>query len=88
MASSISKGTLNLRFMQNAQPKEKDIKAEVTAATIRDESEWEVSKDVRDAWGIGSEPARSSMVAHEASYLPFVFSRSDDASGSSPRRPG
>ena len=57
MTATISKGTLNLRFMQNAQNTEKDLVNEsMEPLTIQDESRWEVTKEVRDAWGMGSEP--------------------------------
>lgn len=58
MTTTISKGTLNLRFMQNAQNAEKDIANESMELLIQvqDESRWEVPKEVRDAWGMGSEP--------------------------------
>ena len=56
MTATISKGTLNLRFMQNAQNTEKDLASESMESLIQDESRWEVPKEVRDAWGMGSEP--------------------------------
>ena len=56
MTAAISKGTLNLRFMQNAQNSEKDLVDESMESLIQDESRWEVAKEVRDAWGMGSEP--------------------------------
>ncbi|KAN0136594.1 hypothetical protein V8E53_005641 [Lactarius tabidus] len=82
MTAAISKGTLNLRFMQNAQNTDKNLPDESMESLIQDESRWEVAKEVRDAWGMGSEPLSSLAVIHEASYLPFVFSDSNDASGS------
>ena len=56
MTAAISKGTLNLRFMQNAQNSEKHLVNESMESLIQDESCWEVAKEVRDAWGMGSEP--------------------------------
>ncbi|KAI9452308.1 hypothetical protein BJY52DRAFT_944054 [Lactarius psammicola] len=83
MTATISKGTLNLRFMQNAQNAEKNHVNESIESLVQDESRWEVAKEVRDAWGMmGSEPPSSLAVIHEASYLPFVFSGCNDASGS------
>ncbi|KAF8263129.1 hypothetical protein EI94DRAFT_1598969 [Lactarius quietus] len=82
MTATISKGTLNLRFMQNAQNSEQSLANESMESLIQDESRWEVAKEVRDAWGMGSEPLTSLAVIHEASYLPFVFPGRNDASGS------
>lgn len=56
MTATISKGTLNLRFMQNAQSTEKNLANESMESLTQDESRWEVAKEVRDAWGMGSEP--------------------------------
>lgn len=56
MTAAISKGTLNLRFMQNAQNAEKSLVDESIESHVQDESRWEVAKEVRDAWGMGSEP--------------------------------
>ncbi len=56
MTATISKGTLNLRFMQNAQNAEKNLVNESIESLVQDESRWEVDKEVRDAWGMGSEP--------------------------------
>ena len=55
MTAAISKGTLNLRFMQNVQNAEQNLTTESMEALIHDESRWEVAKEVRDAWGMGSE---------------------------------
>lgn len=82
MSAIISKGTLNLRFMQNAQNAEQSVVNESIESLIQDESRWEVAKEVRDAWGMGSEPLSSPAVIHEASYLPFVSSGCNNASGS------
>ena len=59
MTATISKGTLNLRFMQNARRarQELDVESMETIPT-KDESHWEVAKEVRDMWGItSSEPS-------------------------------
>ncbi|KAI0000779.1 hypothetical protein BJV74DRAFT_113647 [Russula compacta] len=86
MTATISKGTLNLRFMQNAQRAERQVETKSAETVIKDESQWEVAKEVKEMWGISSTKApSSSLVTHEASYLPFVLSRSD-ASGSPPQQ--
>jgi hypothetical protein len=61
-ASTISKGTLNLRFMQNAQcaDEELEINSADAEPVIKDESHWEVSREVKEMWGITSEPSSSS----------------------------
>lgn len=89
MTSTISKGTLNLRFMQNAQRAEQELETNPADAEpiIKDESHWEVSREVKEMWGITSEPSSSSsssLVTHETSYLPFVLS-CINTSGSSPQ---
>ncbi|KAH9957762.1 hypothetical protein BC827DRAFT_1137270 [Russula dissimulans] len=85
MTATISKGTLGLRFMQNSQRAEKELQVESAETATNDESHWEVASEVRDMWGItSSDPPSSSLVTHEASYLPFILSHSD-ASGSPPQ---
>ncbi|KAI0310065.1 hypothetical protein OF83DRAFT_1178946 [Amylostereum chailletii] len=90
----ISTGTLNLRFMQNAQRVQDKGEAAVASTEAgpslvsQDESRWEVSTEVRKAWGISSQASASrSGVAQETSYLPFLFS-SADASTSVPKLRG
>jgi hypothetical protein len=56
MTATISKGTLNLRFMQNAQHAD-ELETKSVETAIKDESHWEIAKEVRDAWGITSEPS-------------------------------
>ncbi|TFY80264.1 hypothetical protein EWM64_g3747 [Hericium alpestre] len=92
MAGGISHGTLNLRFMQNAQRAQNQAnaaeQAAETKAASRDESQWEVSAEIKEAWGIGSSSDHSSQAAvHEASYLPFLFSSTDGPSDSVPKPP-
>ena len=58
MSKGISKGTLGLRFMQNALRAKHEAEVELERAKIKDEAEWEVSQEVKDAWGIG--PSTSS----------------------------
>ncbi|EIM80156.1 uncharacterized protein STEHIDRAFT_126149 [Stereum hirsutum FP-91666 SS1] len=92
----ISKGTLNLRFMQNAQRNEDltialsgtslptDMSTGPTATgsllSFQDDSKWEVSAAVREAWGTGSKSGGGVSPTHEASYLPFIFSSSGESS--------
>jgi hypothetical protein len=52
---TLSNGTLNLRFMQNAARAKQLATAELEQAKVKDEAEWEVSKEVREAWGLTSE---------------------------------
>ncbi|KAJ3523549.1 hypothetical protein NM688_g8709 [Phlebia brevispora] len=74
MSKGISKNTLGLRFMQNALRAKQQAEVELEQAKIKDEAEWEVSQEVKDAWGIGSSSAaESSSVTQETSYLPFLF---------------
>jgi hypothetical protein len=56
MAATISKGTLNLRFMQNAHRADKQelTSAESIAKEENDESRWEVAREVKDMWGMTS----------------------------------
>jgi hypothetical protein len=62
MAAAISKGTLNLRFMQNGRRAEQELEINSADAepVIKDESHWEVSREVKEMWGITSEPSSSS----------------------------
>jgi hypothetical protein len=59
MAATISKGTLNLRFMQNAHRAEQQLDTNSSEPAIKDESHWEVSKEVKEMWGMTSEPLSS-----------------------------
>ncbi|OBZ74876.1 hypothetical protein A0H81_05499 [Grifola frondosa] len=49
---TLSNGTLSLRFMQNAQRAKLQAQVELEQAKIKDDAEWEVPKEVKDAWGI------------------------------------
>ena len=62
MTATISKGTLNLRFMQNVQRAEPELEINSADAepVVQDESQWEVSREVKEMWGITSEPSSSS----------------------------
>ncbi|KAI0651149.1 hypothetical protein C8Q79DRAFT_996697 [Trametes meyenii] len=50
---TLSNGTMSLRFMQNAQRAKLQAQVELEQAKIKDDAEWSVSQEVRDAWGIG-----------------------------------
>ncbi|KAI0946285.1 hypothetical protein AcV7_010303 [Taiwanofungus camphoratus] len=73
---TLSNGTLSLRFMQNAQRAKLQARADAEQAKTRDETEWEVSKEIKEAWGIDAASQSENLVTHEASYLPFLFSSS------------
>ncbi|THH12429.1 hypothetical protein EW146_g7704 [Bondarzewia mesenterica] len=85
--NAISSGTLNLRFMQNARRNQElaaqSDGAEEKVVAVQDESFWEVSKEVKEAWGIGarSQTSTSSSTTHEPSYLPFLFSSASPTEG-------
>lgn len=59
MTATISKGTLNLRFMQKSLSAGQELETEsVGTIATKDESHWEVAKEVRDMWGMScSEPS-------------------------------
>ena len=59
MTATISKGTLNLRFMQKVQREDPELEASSSEPVIKDESHWEVSREVKEMWGITSEPSSS-----------------------------
>lgn len=58
-AKNISKSTLGLRFMQNAQRAKLQAQVEAEQAKINDDAEWSVSQEVREAWGIESSTVSS-----------------------------
>ncbi|GBE86955.1 hypothetical protein SCP_1001990 [Sparassis crispa] len=80
---TLSNATLSLRFMQNAQRAKMQAQVEAEQAKIRDEAEWEVSKEVKEAWGISSISGSDRSVTHETSYVPFLFSSEGVAAGPS-----
>ncbi|KAI0043415.1 hypothetical protein FA95DRAFT_1498689 [Auriscalpium vulgare] len=81
---TISAGTLNLRFMQNAERAKPGAQSQAnTESTPPDESRWEVGQAVQDAWGA----SRPTSVTYEASYLPFVYAPSSTA-GDAPKLRG
>lgn len=49
---SLSNGTMSLRFMQNALRSKQQTAVDLERAKVKDEAEWEVSKEVREAWGL------------------------------------
>lgn len=51
---TLSKGTLGLRFMQNAQRAKQQAAVDFERAKVKDDAEWEVSKEIREAWGLAS----------------------------------
>jgi hypothetical protein len=89
-SKSISTGTLSLRFMQNAHRAKQLKEVELDRAEVKDDEMWEVSKAVRDAWGLPRNSDSSLVLnfliycrlnflprskdVHESSYLPFIFS--------------
>jgi len=86
---AISNSTLSLRFMQNAQRARLQAQVEAEQAKIRDDAEWSVSQDVRDAWGIdpsssstsGLKQKKTQSVTYEASYVPFIFDEEEKEEG-------
>jgi hypothetical protein len=58
---TLSTGTLNLRFMQNARRAQQlsGVDVELEKAHVKDEAEWEVSPEIRKAWGL-ADSARGS----------------------------
>ncbi|TFK36063.1 hypothetical protein BDQ12DRAFT_699775 [Crucibulum laeve] len=80
---TLSTGTLSLRFMQNAQRAKQLKEVELERAEVKDDGQWEVSKEVKEAWRVGSGSTEMDAVIHEASYLPFLFSESSATSNSS-----
>ncbi|KAI0697796.1 hypothetical protein BC835DRAFT_737392 [Cytidiella melzeri] len=84
MSKGLSNGTLSLRFMQNAHRAKQQAQVELEQAKVKDEAEWEVSQEIKDAWGItGSSTSSDSesrslsgttTTTYEASYIPFIMS--------------
>lgn len=48
---TLSSGTLNLRFMQNARRAQQLPPVDPEQARVKDDAEWEVSPEIREAWG-------------------------------------
>ncbi|KAG6877632.1 hypothetical protein C0993_005453 [Termitomyces sp. T159_Od127] len=80
---TISRGTLGLRFMQNAQRAKQLKELEFEKAEVKDDGQWEVDQSVRDAWGtVSSSSSSRQSISYETSYLPFIFP--SETPGSSP----
>lgn len=58
----LSNGTLSLRFMQNAQRKQKLEEVELTKAEVKDAEEWSIPKHIQDSWKQSTESLVSSSV--------------------------
>ncbi|KAG1787269.1 uncharacterized protein HD556DRAFT_1410172 [Suillus plorans] len=73
---TLSTGTLNLRFMQNARRAQQlsGVDVELEKAHVKDEAEWEVAPDIRKAWGlVDGSNSDSNDDLYERSYMPFLF---------------
>ena len=55
---TLSNGTLSLRFMQNAHRAKLQAQVELEQAKIKDDAEWSVPQEVRDAWGLGESSSK------------------------------
>ncbi|CAE6398974.1 unnamed protein product [Rhizoctonia solani] len=76
--TSLSNGTLSLRFMQRGGAQ----RVIATTAKVVDEAEWDIGPAARAAWGVTSNANPNSTagvssihVTRDDSYLPFVFER-------------
>ncbi|KAG2151092.1 uncharacterized protein EDB93DRAFT_320583 [Suillus bovinus] len=73
---TLSTGTLNLRFMQNARRAQQlpGADVELEKAHVKDDAEWEVAPDIRKAWGLAERSnSDSNDDLYERSYMPFLF---------------
>ena len=61
-SKTLSNGTLSLRFMQNAHRAKLQAQVELEQAKIKDDAEWSVSQEIRDAWGIGASSSSTRCV--------------------------
>ena len=52
--------------MQNANRAKNLAYVEAEKAKVKDDAEWEVAKEVREAWGIGSSSTTSGWVLERA----------------------
>lgn len=57
---TLSNGTLSLRFMQNAQRAKQEQTVELRRAKVNDEAEWEVSREIKEAWGLSSDSGQNA----------------------------
>ncbi|KAG2117154.1 uncharacterized protein F5147DRAFT_671453 [Suillus discolor] len=81
---TLSTGTLNLRFMQNARRAQQlsGVDVELEKAHVKDEAEWEVAPDIRKAWGlVDGSNSDSNDDLYERSYVPFLFPSVSETSG-------
>ncbi|TFK92150.1 hypothetical protein K466DRAFT_595475 [Polyporus arcularius HHB13444] len=83
---TLSNGTMSLRFMQNAQRAKLQAQVEAEQAKVKDDAEWSVSQEVRDAWGMKQSSSLRDEVQHETSYVPFIF-QADGGEASSSATP-
>ncbi|KAJ7271172.1 hypothetical protein C8J57DRAFT_1320956 [Mycena rebaudengoi] len=82
-AKTLSTSTLSLKFMQNAHRARNLKEVQLERAEVKDDGEWEVAQEVRDAWG----PETTQSVSYEASYIPFLFASDTDAGASTSAGP-
>ncbi|PPR01669.1 hypothetical protein CVT24_001498 [Panaeolus cyanescens] len=80
-SKTLSNGTLSLRFMQRA--KETKEVVQLDKAEVKDDGEWEVSREIREAWGLvgnarDGESSNGMDKIHEESYVPFLFGNDVD----------
>ena len=68
---ALSSGTLSLKFMQNAHRAKHLAHVEAEQAQVKDEAEWEVSKEVRESWGLGSSNHNPGLAAFVGIRSPF-----------------
>ena len=52
--ATLSTGTLNLRFMRNAQRTQQLSGVQLEKAHVKDDAEWEVAPEIRNAWGLAA----------------------------------
>ncbi|KIJ61199.1 hypothetical protein HYDPIDRAFT_177108 [Hydnomerulius pinastri MD-312] len=69
---TLSSGTMNLRFMQNARRAQQLAQVEPEQAYVKDDAEWEVAAETREAWGLSANPDEKAVI-YETSYLPFLL---------------
>ncbi|KAK6993096.1 hypothetical protein R3P38DRAFT_3077395 [Favolaschia claudopus] len=73
---TLSTSTLSLKFMQNAHRAKNLAEVQLDKADVKDDGEWEVAKEIRDAWGAET----TQSVSYEASYIPFLFTSKEGES--------
>ncbi|KIK97321.1 hypothetical protein PAXRUDRAFT_233730 [Paxillus rubicundulus Ve08.2h10] len=71
---TLSSGTLNLKFMQNARRTQQLSRVEPEQAYVKDDAEWQVPAETREAWGLSAyHGEKAGSITYETSYLPFLF---------------